>query len=134
MPQRLDPLEERLWVVQDANYNVTALLNDRGAVVERYAYDPHGLASVLTPAFAARASSSYGWVHLHQGGRLEPTTGMYQFGHRWYSPTLMRWLQQDPIGFDAGDTNLYRYVGNNPTNATDPSGLDGGLALIPGSK
>jgi hypothetical protein len=30
----------------------------------------------------------------------------------------------DPLGFDAGDANLYRYVGNGPTNATDPSGLE----------
>jgi hypothetical protein len=30
---------------------------------------------------------------------------------------------QPPLGFQAGDTNLYRYVGNDPTNATDPSGL-----------
>ena len=28
-----------------------------------------------------------------------------------------------PIGFAAGDANLYRYVGNGPTNSTDPSGL-----------
>jgi hypothetical protein len=33
-----------------------------------------------------------------------------------------RWLEEDPEGFDAGDADLYRYVGNNPTNATDPSG------------
>lgn len=25
-----------------------------------------------------------------------------------------------PLGFEAGDTNLYRYVGNHPTNKTDP--------------
>ena len=29
----------------------------------------------------------------------------------------------DPLGFAAGDTNVSRYVGNGPTNATDPSGL-----------
>ncbi|MCO8124099.1 hypothetical protein NHH03_20310 [Stieleria sp. TO1_6] len=33
-------------------------------------------------------------------------------------------ISQDPIGFSAGDANLYRYVGNGPTNATDPSGLE----------
>ena len=33
-------------------------------------------------------------------------------------------FSNDPIGFAAGDANLYRYVGNGPTNATDPSGLD----------
>lgn len=40
-----------------------------------------------------------------------------------YSPNLGRWLQEDPIGFEAGDANLYRYVGNNPPNARDPMGL-----------
>ncbi|GIW97141.1 MAG: hypothetical protein KatS3mg111_0474 [Pirellulaceae bacterium] len=43
---------------------------------------------------------------------------------RWYSPTLGRWLSQDPISFAAGDVNLYRYVGNGPVDATDPSGLE----------
>lgn len=40
-----------------------------------------------------------------------------------YDPHIGRWLEEDPIGFAAGDPNLYRYVRNNPTNATDPSGL-----------
>jgi uncharacterized protein RhaS with RHS repeats len=40
-----------------------------------------------------------------------------------YDPTIGRWISQDPLGFEAGDANLYRYVGNSPTNATDPSGL-----------
>jgi hypothetical protein len=41
-----------------------------------------------------------------------------------YDPTIGRWLSEDPKGFEAGDSNLYRYVGNATTNATDPSGLD----------
>src|SRR5205814_5845974 len=40
-------LDERLWVQQDANYNVTALINGSGSVVERYAYDPYGKRTVL---------------------------------------------------------------------------------------
>ena len=32
-------------------------------------------------------------------------------------------MSQDPSGFGGGDSNLYRYVGNSPTDATDPSGL-----------
>jgi hypothetical protein len=40
-----------------------------------------------------------------------------------YDPTTGRWLTEDPSGFDAGDANLYRYVGNGPTNAIDPEGL-----------
>jgi uncharacterized protein RhaS with RHS repeats len=40
-----------------------------------------------------------------------------------YDPRTGRWLSEDPIGFAAADANLYRYVGNSPTNATDPAGL-----------
>jgi hypothetical protein len=40
-----------------------------------------------------------------------------------YDPRVGRWLNEDPIEFAGGDTNLYRYCGNGPTNATDPSGL-----------
>jgi uncharacterized protein RhaS with RHS repeats len=36
-----------------------------------------------------------------------------------------------PLGFDAGDANLYRYVINNPTNATDPTGLDEWVRYLP---
>jgi protein-glutamine gamma-glutamyltransferase len=40
-----------------------------------------------------------------------------------YDPNLGRWLEEDPIGFDGGDMDLYRFVGNSPANAIDPSGL-----------
>jgi hypothetical protein len=43
--------------------------------------------------------------------------------HRWYDPGTGRWISEDPIGFAAGDANLYRYVGNGGTGARDPSGL-----------
>src|SRR5262249_37326401 len=43
---------------------------------------------------------------------------------RYYDAALGKWVSVDPIGFEAGDANLYRYVGNAPTNHTDPSGLD----------
>jgi uncharacterized protein RhaS with RHS repeats len=36
---------------------------------------------------------------------------------------LQRFISEDPVGFSGGDANLYGYVGNNPTNYTDPSGL-----------
>jgi pimeloyl-ACP methyl ester carboxylesterase len=42
-----------------------------------------------------------------------------------YDPTIGRWTSEDPVGFSAGDADLYRYVGNNPTNETDPSGKIG---------
>ena len=45
-------------------------------------------------------------------------------GLRWYDATVGRWLSEDPIGFAAGDANLYRYVANSPGDLVDPDGLD----------
>jgi hypothetical protein len=42
----------------------------------------------------------------------------------YYSPEVGRFISRDPIEYEAEDTNLYRYVGNNTINAKDYSGLD----------
>ncbi|MFO0929436.1 MAG: SdrD B-like domain-containing protein [Gemmataceae bacterium] len=118
-------LDERLWPQQDANYNVTALLDGTGVVVERYAYGPFGSATVLTATFAARTGSGYAWVYLHQGGRYEVLTGLYHFRHREYSPTLGVWLTADPLGLRQSEVNCYRYQLNSPLSQLDPSGLIG---------
>jgi RHS repeat-associated protein len=117
-------LDERLWVQQDANFNVTALVNGSSSVVERYVYDPYGKRTILDASFNTRSSSSYGFIHGFQGLRLDTTSGVYYARNRDLSPTLARWIEPDPIGFSAGDTNLYRFEGNGPVGAVDPVGLD----------
>ena len=42
---------------------------------------------------------------------------------RYYDPKIGRWVGQDPMGFIAGDVNLYRYVGDHPIFSVDPEGL-----------
>lgn len=116
-------LDERLWVQQDANWNVTALTNSSGTVVERYAYDPFGVVTIMNAGWTGIGSSAYGWQHFHQGGRLDSTSGWYHFRHRDYSPTLGRWVTMDPLRYFASDVNLYRFAGNDPVNKVDPSGL-----------
>ncbi len=56
------------------------------------------------------------------GYRYDNETGLYYVRARYYSPTLGRFLQPDPIG-TLGGSNLYAYVGNDPINGTDPTGL-----------
>ena len=54
---------------------------------------------------------------------FDTAVGLQYNRARWYDPNTGRWLSQDPIGFNAGDANLYRYVGNTVTGFTDPNGL-----------
>jgi RHS repeat-associated protein len=60
---------------------------------------------------------------MYTGRFIDQLTGLQWHLHRWYDPALGRWLSEDPIGFAGDPWNLYRYVGNAPTNATDPTGL-----------
>jgi RHS repeat-associated protein len=116
--------EERLYALQDANWNTTALVNTSGTVVERYAYDPFGAATVYDSGFTVRGGgSSYGWAVGFQGLRHSTATGLDHARNRDYSPTLGRFVSVDPIGFAGGDQNLFRFVSNGPTGRVDPSGL-----------
>ncbi len=113
---------QRLYVQQDANWNVTSISDASGAIQERYVYDAYGQASVLTPNWEDRGVSDYGWVHLHQGGRFDAVAGLYHFRHRDFSPNLGRWVQQD-VWHYLGGSNLYRHLSANPQTRLDPMGL-----------
>ncbi len=67
---------------------------------------------------------AYPWRYA--GKRLDPETGLIYFGHRYYDPTLDRWLSTDPAGF-RDNLNLYQYVLNNPFRYYD---LDGQFAFV----
>jgi RHS repeat-associated protein len=71
--------------------------------------------------FGAPAGGSY-LAYQFAGYRYDSETGLYYVGARYYSPTLGRFLQTDPIG-TAGGNNLYAYVNNDPINLLDPTGL-----------
>lgn len=113
--------------------NVVALASKNAPapkIVERYRYDVFGMPTFHTTNGTLREvggvpvrSSDYGNRFLFTGREWLADLGIYDYRNRMYSPQLGRFLQTDPIGFDAADVNLYRYVGNNPINHIDPLGL-----------
>jgi RHS repeat-associated protein len=62
-------------------------------------------------------------LFYYTGQEWDPDTKLQNNNARWYDPRMARFTSADPSGFDGGDPNLYRYVGNSPLNATDPTGL-----------
>jgi RHS repeat-associated protein len=118
-------LEERMYALNDANFNTTALVGLNAGTWEpreRYIQDPYGSFTVLTGSWGSRSGTLYASRHLHQGGWYDTYTATFQFRNRVYSPTLGRWMQQDPMGYVDG-MNLYAYVRSCPIGLRDPSGL-----------
>lgn len=86
-----------------------------GAIVQEISYDAWG--NILTdsnPGF-----QPFGFA----GGHYDQATGLTRFGYRDYDAEIGRWTSKDPIKFNAGDTNLFGYVLNDPINYFDSSGL-----------
>jgi len=125
---------QRLYAQQNANDDVTALINTSGQVQERYLYDPYGAVTITDANWNPRTgnTSNFGWQYLHQGGRLDSVTGWYGFRNRDLIPSEGRWAERDPLGFGGGDLNIYRYVGNSPLTYADPLGLGLGSWLLSG--
>ena len=87
-------------------------------------YNPYGEVFLLNPDWTEQLGTPLvPWQHLFQGLKFTEATGLGYVRNRDYSPTLGRFIELDPIGFDAGDNNWYRFVGNEPVGRVDPSGL-----------
>ena len=132
--------DEHLYYANDANMNVTALVDAfDGAVVERYTYDPYGKATVrhgvrdstgaATTEWDPRAANTFGNEILYCGYRFDPETGLYLARHRYYHPTMGRWITRDPAGYGP---NLLIYCTGSPEEGRDPLGLFDAKSFISG--
>jgi RHS repeat-associated protein len=101
------------WSLGDKQGSIVDLVNEQGAILNHFVYDSFGNRTGTTSA-----DFRFGYT----GRELDAETGLYYYRARYYDSAVGRFISEDPIGFSAGDTNLYRYVSNSPTNYTDPSG------------
>jgi RHS repeat-associated protein len=114
---------ERLYSLTDPNWNVVALANASGTVVERLKYDAFGKITWLNATFSIKNSSDYGWNRVFTGQVLDIETGLLLYRNRYYHTGLGRFVSRDPIEYNSSDINIYRYVYNKPNSLLDWSGL-----------
>ena len=113
---------ERFAYHTDGSGSVTELTDSTGVVARAYAYDAYGqiadeIGTLANPfTYTAR--------------EFDAESGLYFYRARYYDPEIGRFLNEDPLGFDAADLNLYRYVFNNPVNFRDPSGEQAQAAVL----
>jgi len=111
-----------VYYYHDALGNVVRLTDNSGNVVEQYTYDVFGLPTFQDGEGNVINGTTYGNRFLFTGREYISEIGLYDYRNRIYLPSLGRFIQTDPLKFDAVDINLYRYVLNNPINISDPDG------------
>ncbi|MFQ4138137.1 peroxidase family protein [Nodosilinea sp. PGN35] len=103
------------WALGDHQGSVRDVINNTGTVLNHTTYDSFGkVTGESNPALDFR----FGYT----GRELDEESGLMQYRARYYDPAVGTFVGEDPLGFEAGDANLYRYVFNSPTNFTDPDG------------
>jgi len=105
-------LGRRIFAQHDVNFNITALTDTSGAVLQRFYYTPYGTFT----------TNSYNWNYQFQSGQNEPYIGI-KFGARDYNPTMEVWMEPDPIDYVNG-LDRYQMESSNPIKFNDPLGLD----------
>jgi RHS repeat-associated protein len=103
------------WFLANEQGTIKDVVDNTGTVIDHITYDSFGRIVGQTSAVDLRFA--------YTGREWDGETGQYYYRARYYDPTVGRFINEDPLGFGAGDTNIYRYVGNSSTNAIDPSGL-----------
>lgn len=106
---------DKRYLVQDERGSVIAV--DASSGVSIYSYDEYGAPNAWSGPSSAPRFRYAGAIMLAQAQ-------LYSMRARVYSPSIGRFLQTDPI-LTEGGVNLYAYVGNDPVNGVDQSGLSG---------
>ncbi len=91
--------------------------------VERTTYTPYGAANFWTTDWSTSSNTSANSnTILCTGQTLDTLIFLYYYRARFYDAALERFINRDPVGYNGGDENLYRYVTGSPAAHTDPTG------------
>ena len=106
------------WYLADALGTVRDLINNSGAIIDHVDFSAFG--TVLGESSPTSGDRFVGFAMLQR----DTVTGLNLAVYRDENPGTGRWGTQDPLGFAANDSDLYRYVQNKPTDLSDPVGED----------
>ncbi len=99
------------------------LTDAAGTVARSYTYDSFG--NILAqPGTVANP-------YTYTGREADPETGLYFYQARYYDSATGRFTSEDPLGLRGSGNNLYAYVGNQPVDYIDPTGLASFVACRP---
>ncbi|MBK8152523.1 MAG: RHS repeat-associated core domain-containing protein [Saprospiraceae bacterium] len=73
---------------------------------------------------AEQKLGGYSSRYRFTGKELDPLSGLYDFGARYYDPRLSVWFGVDPLAEKNFAYTPYVYTGNNPIKFIDPDGQD----------
>ena len=104
------------WHLADHLGSVRDLVDNNGELINHITYDSFG-------NVVSETDDTVDTRYLYTGREWDDEIGLQYNRARYYNPELGRFIGEDPISFEGGDANLYRYAENNPLGAIDPLGL-----------
>jgi len=125
---RVDSNNVAAWYLTDHLGSIRDVMDKAGATdLDQVVYDAYG-------NITSESAPTSGDRYKYTGREWDGNTGLQYNRARYFDPKIGRWVSQDTLGFGAGDGNLYRYVHDEPTNATDASGMQeqSPLSIEPG--
>ena len=114
---------------KDGLGSVVSITDEEANEKEKYVYNAFGVRTIFDEENREISSSQLGNPYSFTGREYDEETNLQYHRARYYDPDLGRWISEDPIEFNSGDENLYRYVFNSPVNYFDPDG-EFGIANI----
>jgi RHS repeat-associated protein len=103
------------WALTDHLGSVRDVVDDSGTVLNHFVYDAFG-------GVTSQTDESVVFRYGYTARELDAESGLQYNRARYLDSFTGKFISQDPISFQGGDSNLYRYVFNSPLNGTDPTG------------